>query len=531
MLIFLLTCPRTHVINNNMSYRVEQKIGKHIYIYEATGYWDPEKQQTRQKRTYIGKKDPVTGEVIPARQSAKPRISRDFGSIWLLKQLAHSFGLLDHLERVFGEEAVDLFNLAAFQMCEGKPFYLFKPWLDATVIDEKNIQSSQEISQFFKALGERDFDRRAFLQQWAYSKPASRAVAFDITSLSSHGKLIDLLEWGYNRDGESLPQINLGLVMRIPDGIPISYQIYPGSIADVTTIANVVKEMTAQQISIRRFVLDRGFYSTRNMQMLVKEKIPVIIPLPFRVKLAHELLRDTRRDLDSPLNGFVHHGQALFHTHRRVTIGDYQCDAHIYLDPERKARETTRLLHRLSEVEEHMSRQSCETIEEAVDLLHSKSHGLQRLFRIRMDGTQPVLQRKPRVLNMIINRYGKHIIISKANRLNRDEVLYLYRRRDQVEKMFDVLKTELDSNRLRIHSREALDGRLFIMFIGLIMNFIIQSRIRENTYLQQYSVKEILDKLKLIRQVEMTNGQTYLTEISKKQRDILKAFNLAIPQD
>jgi hypothetical protein len=56
------------------------------------------------------------------------------------------------------------------------------------------------------------------------------------------------------------------------------------------------------------------------------------------------------------------------------------------------------------------------------------------------------------------------------------------------------------------------------------------SRIRENEYLQQYSVKEILDKLKLLRQVEMCNGESYLTEISKKQLDILNAFNVAIPE-
>ena len=529
-MIFLLTFPKNLVINNNMSYRVEQKIGNHIYVYEATGYWDPEKKQTRQKRIYIGKKDPVTGEVIPARKPAKPKISRDFGNIWLLKELARTCGLDTHLQRTFGDEAIDILNLAAYQMCEGKPFYLFKPWLEATAIDNQNVETSQEISQFFKILGDRERERRDFIRHWAYAKPASRAVAFDITSLSSHGKLIDLLEWGYNRDGEQLPQINVGLVMRIPDGVPISYHIYPGSIADVTTIVNVVKEMKAQQISIRRFVLDRGFFSAGNLKLLAQQKIPVIIPLPFRVKLANELLSDTRKDLDSPLNGFVHQGHALFHTHRKVEIGGYSCDAHVYLDPERKARETTRLLQRLSELEAYMSQQSCETLEEAIHLLQSKSHGLIRLYRIRLDGTQPVLTRKPRILNTMINRYGKHILISKANRLDRDEVLYLYRRRDQVEKMFDTLKTELDSRRLRIHSQEALDGRLFIMFIGLILNFIMLSRIRENEYLQQYSVKEILNKLKLLRQVEMCNGESYLTEISKKQRDILKAFNVAIPE-
>ena len=183
-------------------------------------------------------------------------------------------------------------------------------------------------------------------------------------------------------------------------------------IADVTTIVNVVKEMASQNISIRRFVLDRGFFSADNIKILATAKIPVIIPLPFRLKLAKEILRDTRKDRDSPLNVFVHSGQGLFHTQRKVDVGGYQCDARMYLDPERKARETTRLLQRLAEIEAYMGQQTCETIDEAVD----------------------------RLLNTMINRYGKHIIVSKANRLNRDEVLLLYRRRDQVEKITNLGK-------------------------------------------------------------------------------------------
>ena len=35
------------------------------YAYESTAYWDKEKQQSRAKRTLIGKIDPETGEMIP----------------------------------------------------------------------------------------------------------------------------------------------------------------------------------------------------------------------------------------------------------------------------------------------------------------------------------------------------------------------------------------------------------------------------------------------------------------------------------
>ena len=35
------------------------------YVYESKAYWDKEKQQSRAKRTLIGRIDPETGEIVP----------------------------------------------------------------------------------------------------------------------------------------------------------------------------------------------------------------------------------------------------------------------------------------------------------------------------------------------------------------------------------------------------------------------------------------------------------------------------------
>ena len=69
------------------------------YVYESKAYWDKEKQQSRAKRTLIGKIDPETGEMIPTdgrhRKTEEPsekeakrelknflrRISRDYEKI------------------------------------------------------------------------------------------------------------------------------------------------------------------------------------------------------------------------------------------------------------------------------------------------------------------------------------------------------------------------------------------------------------------------------------------------------------------
>lgn len=35
------------------------------YVYSSESYWDPEKKQSRSKRTVVGKIDPETGEIVP----------------------------------------------------------------------------------------------------------------------------------------------------------------------------------------------------------------------------------------------------------------------------------------------------------------------------------------------------------------------------------------------------------------------------------------------------------------------------------
>ena len=49
------------------------------------------------------------------------------------------------------------------------------------------------------------------------------------------------------------------------------------------------------------------------------------------------------------------------------------------------------------------------------------------------------------------------------------EALRVYRDKDVVEKCFDDLKNLLDMRRLRMHSIETVDGRLFVQFIALIL--------------------------------------------------------------
>ena len=94
-------------------------------------------------------------------------------------------------------------------------------------------------------------------------------LIYDITSLSSYSQLINLLEYGYNRDGEPLPQINMSLILDKDKGIPVMYDIFPGSISDVSTLSSTLKKIKAHGIQNYVAVMDRGFFSLSNLCELI----------------------------------------------------------------------------------------------------------------------------------------------------------------------------------------------------------------------------------------------------------------------
>jgi transposase len=55
------------------------------------------------------------------------------------------------------------------------------------------------------------------------------SICCDVTSVSSYSKTIADVEYGYNRDGEDLPQFNIGMFCGENNKLPIYYnQYYPG---------------------------------------------------------------------------------------------------------------------------------------------------------------------------------------------------------------------------------------------------------------------------------------------------------------
>ena len=110
--------------------------------------------------------------------------------------------------------------------------------------------------------------------------------------------------------------------------------------------------------------------------------------------------------------------------------------------------------------------------------------------------------------------------------MDKIKVLDYYRKKDSVEKVFDIVKNEMDGDRLRVHSQYNTDGRLFIKFIALIIYMGIFKTMKDKKLLEKYTVKELFLELKKLKIIQIGNNEAFLSELSKRQKDIFKAFDI-----
>ena len=507
-----------------MSYRIEQKVKNHIYLYDVESYWDKEKKQSRQKRTYVGKKDPKTGEVLHEEESYA---AWDYGHVALLEHIAQKTGLTAELQKAFPAQWQEIYTLALFKIAEGKPFYLCSHWLDTVDLAEKPDLSSQRISELLKNLSREKDARFQFFTSWAERYKASNDfIVFDITSVSSFGNGIDYLEWGYNRDGEDLSQINLGVIFARPADLPLFYSLYPGSIHDVTTLSNIITELDILQLEKTLFVLDKGFYSNANLAKM--KGMQHIIPLPIRTNLEKELVERYTDTIRSSRYAITCNSQVLYCASEEVTIADTVYQAFIYLDEQKQAEQHKRLLQEILECEQFVFSQGYSKRVEFETFFSERKPGLKHYFGLHKEGRHYELRRDTEEIDHALSRMGMFVLITNSS-LTGEKVIQLYREKDGVEKCFDSLKNNLSLKRLQVHSQDALEGLLLIEFIALILYSYMGRVLREHRLNTKFSIPEILFDLRKIKKIRFGRKKTMITEISSNQRKILKAFDMSLP--
>ena len=496
-----------------MSYIIEQKNSKgHIYLYEVTGYWDAAKQQSRQKRRYLGKKDPKTGEAVTPRKSNSPKACLDYGNVYLLRQIAHQIKLTQCLKECFPEFWEDILNLAIFKICGNDEFYLFDTWCESNPISNK--LSSQDISKLLSKINQYE---PKFFKSWTKLHAAKGAVFYDLTSISTYSENINLAEYGYNRDKERLPQINLGMLYSSISHYPLSYSIYSGSISDVKTLKNLLVMSKEWGIDKLLFVLDCGFYSQLNIEEILNKSIDFIVRLNPSTNYYKNSINSFKT---SSRNSFSLHNEGYYCNTKKIRIGIGNLFAHTYHNETKKAFQFNSFMQKLSDIEKLIDGTKTKSIKVKTEIL--KDYGQSEYY---IFDDKKVLQRNVSAIDKHIHTLGKFVLLAANSKLTSEKVLLNYRDRDLAEKGFDNLKTEIGDYRLRTKSDATTMGSIFVSFVSLIL-YSHMTKTIENTKL---TTPQVVSSLKNLKAFKLADGKLLLSEVSKKNADIFKLFKIPIP--
>lgn len=498
------------------------------YVYHITRVYRNDKGQPTNDRVSIGKIDEETGMLIPNRnyyefyassgnQSHQTEIEsiKSYGVAYTIEGLLNELGLIEITKRKFPKCSDQIIALAEYMLCEGNIMSHYEDWFDE-VYPHKNIKlGSADISRIFQTIDYKS--RMDFFRTWIFARNQSEYIAYDVTSVSSYAKGIEALEWGYNRDKESLPQINFAMYYGQQSMLPLYYCIYPGSVPDKTHLEYMLRDNGLIGLKGTKYVMDRGFFTADNLRLMTEAGARFIISVPNSTSFAKELIDKYRNQIVNRSECRLGKNLPYVKTVIREDFG-IRIRAHIYYSPTKAAAEEELLFSEIEKYERALS----EMTEPPARSLH-----YDRYFKINLNKEGRVcFIRDTQKINTIISRLGFFIIVDTDFEASSHEILMIYRQRDVVEKSFDDLKNELDMKRLFCHSDETMEGKMFVVFFALILRSCMQNKLRTYLYETGVSFSSVLKELRKMKFVQARDGKKILSPITKKQREILNACGL-----
>jgi len=500
------------------------------YHYQVEAYWDKEKRQPRKKEVYLGKENPETGAVAPVRHfSLSPSLDqvRDYGSVAACRFIAEQQGILPSLREAFGGDLSEsVFLMAVFLISEMMPLSYFEKWADGVSHEyggRKSDWTSKGVSGMLQELGLDSGKRLDFLGKLVELNRESFSTALiDITSISTYSRLDGWAAFGHNRDGDSLAQVNVQLTVLEPCGLPVALRMVEGSVPDVSTLGNAIFLLKSLGIVEIGAILDRGFFSKENLDRMNGAGIKITIPVPAGSLVFRKAIAAHGRKLRQAKNTFSDGGDLVRHVAFDDDSLGREYRFHLYLNETRQVDENNRLYSQLEKAESDFGDKPPASRREAFARLgKALPKTRMRFFKlVRGEDGAWRPERNAKALALEERRSGHLLILTDSRTKTGMELLESYRSRDSVEKLFDNLKNALELERIRSHSFEASEGKLFVALVAMMLHSTIQRRLApsEKELRRRLTPREVLLDLRRIKIARLPDGAEMISEVSKRQR-------------
>ena len=537
--------------------RSTQVINGREYVYEYKSVWNKQKKRSEPKREYLGRM--IDGEFVPNKryllmeklanssdslkndmqpQQTKPgpvpvkECKRTFcGATYLFNQISKKLCIETDLASSFPKIYKELLSLAYYIALEPfSPMYRFKRWAVSHDHPYGKDIPSQRSSELLPMITEAA--KMNFFRKQSKRRMEKEYLFYDSTSVSSYSEQLRQVKYGKNKDGEMLAQINLALLLGQVSGLPVYYRKLPGNITDVMTITNLLAGIEYLNLNKIKIVMDRGFYSAKNVNALFKAHYKFVIGARISLKFIQDQLKAERADFDRHEN--YNYATGLFiksqtmdwaYEETKARSGEVVNEprriyVHKYYNDQLATDEKMRFNKTLGLLAEELSsgKRKAE---------HETSYS--KYFDITSTPVRGIrIKYKQAAIDEARKNFGFFVLLSNGIK-DPVEAINIYKSKDMIEKSFSNLKDRLNMRRTSVSSEENLEGKIFIQFIGLIYLSYVKQAMDKAGLFKNYTMQELFDELDVIEKYQQPGGAAYFGEITEKQRGLFASLGFDPP--
>ena len=502
-----------------------------------------EKKQSRSKRICVGKLD-ENGEIIPSKRLTQPPVTTScvsvsqtdakrsfYGATYLFDSIGDKLGITADLKTCFPLCYKQILSIAYFLILEDRStMRRFPKWQRLHFHPYRKDIPSQRSSELFDAITENS--KQHFFQLQGKRRTDNEFWAYDTTSISSYSNLLKQVKYGFNKESDPLPQINLALLFGEESNLPFYYRKLAGNISDAKTVKHLIADMEAIGFSKVKLVMDRGFYNEENINSLYHNHLKFLLSTKVSVKYVQKELNTIGDSIKTHINYNTDYKLYM----KTSTIDwdynqkrSYKEDVikekkrmylHIYYSGEKALEQTYRFNAMLDSLK-------AELLSGKRKQEHEKQYT--KYFEVTSTPVRGVkVNIKQDAITKTEKNYGFFVLVSNEIK-DPVRALEIYRNKDVVEKAFGNLKERLNLRRTAVSSETALDGKLFVQFVALIYLSYIKKQMQENSMFKNYTIQDVLDELDIIECYEQSGQKLRVGEVTRKQSTLYERLGVKPP--
>jgi transposase len=485
--------------------KIKTKSG--TYLAEVENKWINGKVVQKHIR-YVGK-SPSKKNIHLKLDNIEIKKVKSFGDLFVINQIAQEL----NLNNILGDYSKEILSLTYSHIIDPQPIYKIENWFNRTdlnkILDLNNI-SEKQLHSALESISEDEIIKKIIKHlRKEFSKYLSNNVLiYDLTDTYFTTTKNDFGKKKRGKDGKYASLIQLGLVVDKNEGFPLTYKMYNGNIADRSTIDDILIDLEEFKFKEICLVLDRGFFSIKNIEQINKAKHKVILGISSNPKLK-KLAKENKKEIIS-LKNRVKLNKTTFYVEKiPYQFGEVNGNLFLVFNNKKEVKEREELYDKLDEMKEL--------------LLENKKIP---------DKMQPFFLKSNEIDQKYLNEYLASIgfsYIFSTKDLSSTELVKTYFDKDIVEKSFRTIKGVLNLRPIKFWLKRKVKAHLLICYISYAILSLLKYKLKSLNMTPSY----VLDKLKTAYKVDLIDNKENISTqkiitLSKEQEKILKLLDTKI---